>query len=227
MDPDFFDDDLSAVDIASQEEEGTKEREIAQGLMDRQKRELSGQAATAASEIERLHMKQIELEKERSTLEDLSRRQAEYEDGKREMIETLDRSIVLLEKEEVQAARMAELLSVTRSRFSDALAELKDIDEESWADGKFQLELNRAMVLVEDARTVYKKGMARVDASSWHKGAAGKGLPVACEPIPGVSSQSRGFGFWLKLGLAFSLPIALSIIVCFAVWLVLVLKRVV
>lgn len=225
MGTDFFDEDLAqANDLRKEnieEEDGVPVRPISEASLSRmakQKQELSNQVAGAAQEIELLRKKHEELEKEKGDLEELTGKQEEYEHGKRDIMNKLDRSIILIEKEEVQATNMAGLLSETRARFRDTLSELRKIDEATWSDETFHAELNRAMVLVENARMDYNKALAKIDAASWHKSAAEKTQPPMLEEVgrkPGL-----GFGYWLKVGFAVSLPLIMFLVILFVAYLI-------
>lgn len=199
-------------------ESGRALSDAARGRLNRQRSELSQQVGGAAGEIERLRMKQAELEREKQELQQLARKQEDYERGKREMTEKLSRSVVLLEKEREQAVRMAELLAETRARFAEQLTGLERIREDEWVDGDFKEELESALAEVEAAKTIYKKALARIEASSWHKSAGvGSAAGPLESPAGGGAVLPRGFGFWLKAGFAFSLPIVTVVIVLFLI----------
>ncbi len=185
--------------------------------MRRQREEISNQVVGAVKEIESLRQRQEQLEKERGDLEDLGRRQEQYETAKRDILDKLGRSLSLMEKDEMQATRMVELLAVIREKFKDAQAELQAINEAAWPDERFRDELNRAGVVVEDARAVYRKGMARIEAESWQKTADGKLAPAVVRGSERINDWPRRFGFWFKVGLAFSLPLLIVLAVLLAV----------
>jgi len=225
MGTDFFDDDLTRPDDTrreSPEEAGEVPvlpiTDASLSRMVRQKADLSNQVAGAMKEIGQLRMRQGALEKEKMSLEDLGRRQDEYEVGKRDIIEKLNRSLVLLEKEEIQATRVVELCSEVRRRFRDTLSELAKIKEEAWADENFEGELDRATTLVENARQVYRKALARIDATGWQRGGSGKTPLNEPQEMTWESSGERGFGFWLKVGLAMTLPLLAFLAALFAAW---------
>jgi len=110
MAEDFFDEDLVDVDTPQTAAGGsaptvTPLTGAGQLRMHRQKEEITTQVADAVKEIEGLRMRQEQLEKERSDLQDLARRQDSYGEAKIEVIDQLTRSIVHLEKDEAQAHR--------------------------------------------------------------------------------------------------------------------------
>jgi len=229
MGTDFFDDDLLRTDSAAadpiERTEGVPTRPISDASLTRmmkQKEEVMHQVAGATQEIEQLRLRQEALEKEKTDLQELTRRQEDYEKGKQEIVEKLIQSIVMLEKEETQATRMMELLSMMRTRFKDTLAELKGIDEEKWPDEAFALELNKAIVVVEDARGTYRKALAKIDAARWQKpGPDGSSQELLGDGY-GETAAAKGFAYWFKMGIGLSLPLMIFIAVLFAVYCLLV-----
>src|ERR1039457_5079014 len=125
---DFFDDDLNRVqeaerraklavgDITRVDSEGA----VAEGVpiksvsdfaltrMTKHKQELDHKVAGALAELEKLKMPQEDLDRTRKDLEDLRKRQDDYQHGKQEMMDRLNQSLVTIEKEEIQASRLAE-----------------------------------------------------------------------------------------------------------------------
>jgi SMC interacting uncharacterized protein involved in chromosome segregation len=185
--------------------------ETATGRLARQKEDIADKVANAAEEIERLRLRQDELEYAKQALQELNNKQNSYDQGKKEMLTSLSRSVLQMEKDEVRAARMVELLASTRDKFKDLLAEIHDIHEERWAEDEFEEELDRALALIENARMVYNKSVAKIDAESWQRGERGAGTLVPLEGTAGLSLADKGFGFWLKVGVAIALPIVLGL----------------
>jgi DNA repair exonuclease SbcCD ATPase subunit len=213
MSTDFFDDDLSRGSDLEDSPETSASR------LARQKEQITSQVADTAEEIERLRMRQEELEHEKTSLEELNRKQDEYGRSKKDIIESLSRNIVLMEKDEVMANRMVELLSASRARFKDMLAEIRDIREEQWADGDFEEELDKALALIESSRMEYSKAIAKVDAESWQKGGEGQAQLRTLEESGRGSIANKSFFFWLKVGIAVSLPLMVILLLLFAGYL--------
>lgn len=225
MGTDFFDDDLkqaSEKDPAEDRDKrpGVERAADAPGRLARHKDELAGKVSNSTKELERLRRIQADLEREKAGLESLTRKQEEYERGKQEMIEKLERSLILVEKEEVQAAQMAEILSSMRQRFKDTLAELRKIDEEQWPEDKVPDELNRSLAVLEDAREVYKKGLAKIEAARLHDTDTKRVESLAFDTGGGELASKTDFGFWFKVGLAVTLPLTAVIVVLFVVYLI-------
>lgn len=195
--------------------------ERAAGRLARQKDDIADKVAGAAEEIERLRMRQDELEYAKKALQELNRKQNDYDHGKKEILASLGRSILQMEKDEVRAARMVELLAATRQKFKALLAEIHEIREERWGESEFEEELDRALALVENARMVFNKSVAKIDAESWQRGERAGAL-VPLDSVAGRDSLSeKGFGFWLKIGVALALPMVLALcaLAGFLLWL--------
>ncbi len=229
---DFFDEDLVKAESAVEQQDAAPSGAPAavplsgagQMRMHRQKEELTTQVADAVKEIEEMRMRQEQLEKERNDLQDLARRQDTYEEAKGEIMEQLGRSLLHLERDELQANRYAELMSVMRDRFKDTLEELRGINEAGWSKDAFQTELNKAVVLVEEARSIYRRGIAKVDAENWHQVQEGTAQPAVLARSEGHGGLPRRFGFWFRAGLAFSIPMIVIALLVFGTAVVLRLK---
>jgi len=225
MATDFFDDDLLRPDADAAAAQGAQAQPVA-GEMEpaeahrlaRHQDDVTRHVAGTVRDIEELRRKQDALEKEKNQLENLARTQEDYEQGKRSVIDALTTSIVGIEKDEVQATRMAELLGETRARFSDLLAEIRGIDEDNWSEEDFTGELNRALALVRNAQGSYRKGLARIEAAGWHKISAAAAVQ---EQAPYVPGPKRGFWYWVKVGIAVSLVPVIVAIVLFVAWVIL------
>ena len=187
--------------------------------MAKHKQEVDGRVATAMQELEKLRSRQEDLEREKRELEEIRRKQDDYDRGKREMMDRLTQSIVTLEKDEVQAERLVELLSTTRKKFKNMLAEIEDLRDESWPEDHIRDELNRALVVLDEARVEYNKSMSRIEAVSDSAPAQESKLhnPVIFEERPAYHEEEKGFGHWLKVGFAVSLPVSITLIVLAAV----------
>lgn len=180
--------------------------------MARHREEVNTQVATAKVEIERMRRRQGELEREKQSLEDLMAKQDQYEQGKQEMAQRLSESMVSLEKLEENAARQTEVYSSLRARFGEYVDELHSINDATWSDEVFRDELNKAVVKIDAIRKEFVKGQAAIEAV---------GGPVKLfdevRSRPAVFEQeeeaTRGFGAWLKIGLAVSSPLIITIIV--------------
>jgi chromosome segregation ATPase len=222
---DFFDDDLvkprgSAAQRApakSDGHDGTSSRtaeEMNLSRMAQRRDEINGQVAQAMEELERLRTRQEDLEREKQDLELLRRKQQEYEDGKRDLISHLNKSLVRLEKEEMGAQKLTEVLGTTRVNFRALLSEVEGLDEESWPDDSVREELDKALTRIEQVRIEYNKALSRVDSATDESGFSSTDhRSMALDARDIGSSGEHGFGYWLKVGFAVSLPLLIVVVV--------------
>lgn len=172
------------------------------------KQQVEDDVAKAMKELEVLRQRQESLESQKRRLEGLRKKQTDYERGRGEMIELLSKSLISLEKEELNAEQAMELLSVTRKKFKVRLAELEGLDPETWPDDQVREELTKALAVIEDARTDYNKSMARVDAlTSGDQKETGHTAPVIFDERWSAHEEEKPFSHWLYVGFAVSLPL--------------------
>jgi hypothetical protein len=188
----------------------------------RHKQEITEQAAVAAQELDRIRKRQEEIEGEKRLLEDMRKKHEDYDRGKREIVDHLKRSLVALERQEMDSNRMVEVLAVTRRRFKDMLGQLESIQEEAWPEDKVRDELTRHLGLIEEARLEFGRAMAKVEATQGDEkapGGAGVRSAVLFDDAGGYGHDDRHFGDWMKIGLAVSLPIIVTLVVLTLVFL--------
>lgn len=229
---DFYDDDLvkhrSAASRKTRGEPDSQEQDAPESgaasssprpvsdlnisRMARQKEQVEDHMAHAAQELERLRQRQENLEKERSALEELRRRQAEYERGKREILEHLNHSIISLEKEELHAENLLQLVAETRNRCRGWLVDIDTINEEDWPEDQFREELAKGLSRIDDIRLEYNKALSKIEALHSEEKKAALHAPAYFEERPGEVTE-KSFGDWLKVGFAVSLPLIFTLIV--------------
>lgn len=183
--------------------------------MARHKHQVTEQSSVALQELERLKKRQEELEQEKRELEDLRRKHDDFDRGKREMTDHLKRSLVSLEREEVEYGRLVEQLAATRKRFKALLGQLEEIKEESWAEEEIREQLNRSLGIIEDTRMEYNKALGKIDAvKGGEKAPAGTAsAPSAILYEDRAPTEDKPFSFWLKVGLAVSMPVVVTLAV--------------
>jgi DNA repair exonuclease SbcCD ATPase subunit len=233
---DFFDDDLgrarkarlegaplsSVNDTSAGDEIPVRAlSDLSLTRMAKHKQEVEENVLQASQELERLRKRQEELEREKRELEEIRRKQDEYQRGKRELIEKLGQSLVTMEKDEIQAQRMAEMLAATRRRFKEMLSQLQGLSEESWAEEKFGEELSKALTLVENLRMEFNKSVSRVEAAGGGQAQVGALSPIAGESVRLTVEDEKPFSYWLKVGVAVSLPLVITLLALAAIWLIL------
>lgn len=180
----------------------------------RHKQEVNEQMVDKAQELDRLRARQEELEQERRTLEELRQKHEAFDAGRRELKDRLNESLVRMAKEQMEAERLAQLLDETRRMFRTRLEEVTALSAEGWEDDHLLDELNKALVLLENIRADYNKALAKIDAI---QPAAARGFADA----PGAGPRGRtDFSYWLRAGLAFTLPLMVLLVFLLVAWMV-------
>ena len=181
----------------------------------RHKQEVTDQMVDKTQELDRLRARQEELEKERRTLEEMRKKQESFDVGRRELKERLGASLVRMEKDRLQAERLTQLLEETRRMFRERLDEVEALNETEWDDEHLIEELNKSLLVLENARADYNKAMAKLEAihPQVPAGAVAPARALTFEEAPGMSAENaQGFGYWLRAGLAFTLPLLATLI---------------
>ena len=184
--------------------------------------EVDRKVVEAQQKLAELKHAQDDLERERAALEELRRRQTEFQTGRQEMIHHLTRGLGLLEEAEFNARRDAEQMVKTVADFRDALDKIQAIHDESWTKDNFSIELTRALTILENARMEWNAARLKFPLLS--------GVP----PVPPESAAPNGapglaatasLGQLCKIGLALTWPLVLLGLAGLAGIVLLLLRR--
>jgi len=168
--------------------------------------EVDRKVVEAQQKLVALKRAQEELERERAGLEELRRRQTEFQTGRQEIIQQLTRGVGLLEEAEFAARRDAEVMAKTLDDFRTALVKVQAVQDETWTKENFATELTRALTTIENARMEWNSARLKLPVL------AGANQPVAAEKVstpaaPGFAELN--FGQLCKIGLALTWPLLL------------------
>jgi hypothetical protein len=169
--------------------------------------EVDRKVVEAQQKLAELKRAQDDLERERAALEELRRRQTEFQTGRQEMIHHLTRGLGLLEEAEFNARRDAEQMVKTVADFRDALDKIQAIHDETWTKDNFSIELTRGLTTIENARMEWNAARLKFSVLEGEaKGTAeGEEAPSpAVSPFAGLS-----VGELCKIGFAMTWPLAL------------------
>lgn len=179
--------------------------------------QLDREVQRAQEQLLTLKRQQEQIEKQKRELEELSRRQEELDHGKAEMSEKFTRALVILDRQTTQTQKKVEQLRSTMESFTHHLRALDSIQPKMWNSNDLNKELSRALTLVEHARNEFNQSRARLFAES----AVSNGGTITPEGLHGESllpieyeetfngQRAHTFGYWLKAGIAFTLPLIL------------------
>jgi predicted nuclease with TOPRIM domain len=162
----------------------------------------------AQQKLAELKRAQEQLERERAGLEELRRRQTEFQTGRQEIIQSLTRGLGLLEEAEFAARRDAEQMARTTENFQNALDKVQAIQDGAWTKENFQQELTRSLTTIENARMEWNSARLKLPVLAGEgktSAAAEKNPPPAAPALTELS-----FGQLGKIGLAMTWPLVLG-----------------
>lgn len=157
-------------------------------------------------QLAELKTAQEQLERERAALEEARRRRLEFQRGREEMLNHLTRGVGILEEAEFSARRDAEQMVKSLIDMREALEKVSEIKEESWTRSNWEIELTRALTILENARMEWNSSRLK-----WPKldGTAKK--PEANKAEESLSAsflRDKNFLDLCKIGLALNWPVA-------------------
>lgn len=176
--------------------------------------ELQSQVKRAQSELLQLRQRQDQIEKEKQRLEELTRRQEDLERGRNEIADKLSRSIILVQRETEEAQRRLEQLNTIQDSFAEHLRNLEEIDPKGWNGRDLPRELTRALGTVDEARSAYARSHAKIAPVADPE----SGLPIDSGSMF-AEGGDQGFAYWLRSGLAFTLPLVVLGAIALLVWI--------
>lgn len=177
--------------------------------------ELESQVQKAQEQLLQLKRQQDLIEKQKRELEELGRRQAELEEGRTEMMQNFSRALTALEKETYETEKRLEQLEATRENFTQHFRLLEGINLRHLSNQELPELLTKALNSVSEARADYNRYRVRVNADS-EEDVLDPGLD---EELDGMVVGGQDFKFWLKAGLAFTLPLILTLLLLMALLL--------
>jgi hypothetical protein len=185
--------------------------------------EVDRKVVEAQQKLAELKRAQEDLERERATLEELRRRQLEFQTGRQEMVRNLTRGLGLLEEAEFNARRDAEQMVKTIGDFRAALEKIQAIHDEIWTKENFQIELTRALTTIENARMEWNSARLKLPVLAGEAAQTPEAEPApapAASPFAGMS-----LGELCKIGFAMTWPLLLVALAALGVFVAILLRH--
>jgi vacuolar-type H+-ATPase subunit I/STV1 len=171
--------------------------------------QIDDQVAQAQERLIALKRQAEQLEREKHKLEELSRRQEQFDTGRAEMVDKFTSSLVGIQRETDQTLKRLEILKNVQTNFTEYLHELEAINPKDWSSAELTKELSRAIGIVEDARSVYVKAQAQVASDEDSGGSS---------PYESERTGGHSFGYWMMAGFAFTLPLTALGLIGLLLW---------
>jgi len=185
--------------------------------------EVAADLAQTQQKLAAIMREKEEKERERAALEETRRRQMELQTGREETIQSLTRGVGLLEEAEFSARRDADQMAKALADLRDALAKVQAVHEETWTKDNFNVELTRALTVLENARMEWNAARLKFTVLSG-PGPDGKSATTEAGAPPKAPFAESSFGELCRLGLALNWPLAAVALLALAA-LLLVLMR--
>jgi hypothetical protein len=186
--------------------------------------EVDRKVVEAQQKLAELKRAQEDLERERASLEELRRRQLEFQNGRQEMVQNLTRGLGLLEEAEFNARRDSEQMIKTLADFRGALEKIQNVRDETWTKENFQMELTRALTIVENARMEWNSARLKLPALAGES--AQKKSESESAPQPIVSPFANlSFGELCKIGLAMTWPLLIVALGALGIFVAILLRH--
>lgn len=184
--------------------------------------EVDRKVVEAQQKLAELKRAQEDLERERAALEELRRRQLEFQNGRQEIVHNLTRGLGLLEEAEFNARRDAEQMVKTIADFRAALDKIQAVHDETWTKESFQMELTRALTTIENARMEWNSARLRLPALAGEAGQKLEDKTTAAQPAPSLATM--GIGDLCKIGFALTWPLLVVAVGALGIFIAILLR---
>ncbi len=166
--------------------------------------QLDQQVQKAHDQLLQLKRQQELIEKQKRELEELSHRQEQLQQGRVEMIEKFTRVSVILEREAFDAQKRVEQLQEIQEAFRQHYHVIESINPKTWDPADMNRELNRALSSVDDARAEYSKCLPKIQPDAEAETFVSDDHSYSTQ-----GGAEYNFVYWLKAGVAFTLPLTI------------------
>ena len=170
--------------------------------------DLNDEYQQAQDQLRQLRQQEEQIRRQAEELEELTQKEAQFKEGRAAATRQLTKYLSILDEEATEAQRLAEECGAAHERLESHLSHINALRPETWSRADRKAEIARALSYVEAAEeelddvtslvnSFGKKSSGLFQLKSHHRRPASSG---------GMSHQ-QDFGYWLKSGLAFSLPL--------------------
>ena len=186
--------------------------------------ELDNRVSETHLKLAELKRAQEELERARAALEEARRRQIEFQTGRNEMVQNLTRGVGLLEEAEFTARRDAEQMAKTLADLKEAMVKVQSIQDEAWTKENYNVELTRALTMIENARMEWNSARLKWPLLSGSTAPPQESTDDRNSAVQRALNDLRWPALF-KIGLALTWPLVLVALSALGIFLALVVRR--
>ncbi len=168
--------------------------------------DLDDEYQAAQDKLRELRQQEEQIKRQAAELEELTKKEQIFKTGRTEVCDEIKRCLSLLEREAAEAQRIVEECSAAQDRLSGHLANINALRPEMWSRADRKAELTRALGYIEAAEDEIDEIQPMVDSFGKKGGVLGGPKLGLLSRLPSPSAGSGDFLYWMKSGLAFSLP---------------------
>lgn len=187
--------------------------------------DLNEEYEQAQEQLRQLRHQEEQVQQQAEELAELTRREEEFTTGREDVSRKLENYLSQLGREATEAQRIAAECVEAQERFESHLNNINMLRPESWSRADRKAELARALGYIDSADNAIENTMPLIESlgigkrSGWRalfKSRASGSKSLSSDAIRGDAD----FFYWLKSGLAFSLPL-IGVGLIAAVWILL------
>ena len=177
--------------------------------------DLNDEYQQAQDQLRQLRQQEEQIRRQAEELEELTQKEEQFKSGRVEVSEQLHKYLSILDREATEAQRLAEDCGAAHEKLEAHLNNIQALHPESWSRADRKAELARALGYIESAEDEIDEVLPLVE-SFGKQGFFKSKTPSFSMPISSPVTQGS-FLYWMKSGLAFSLPLVGFAVVAFLI----------
>lgn len=175
--------------------------------------DLNDEYQQAQDQLRHLRQQEEQIRRQAEELEELTQKEEQFKVGRNEVSELLQRHLAILDREATEAQRLAEDCGAAHEKLEAHLTNIQSLRPESWSRADRKAEVARALGYIESAEDEIDAVLPLID--SFGKQGFFKSKAASFSFSSSGSPAQGSFGYWLKSGFAFSLPLVGFAVIAF------------
>lgn len=170
--------------------------------------DLNDEYQQAQDQLRALREQEEQIKRQTAELEELTQKEEQFKTGRAEVSEELSEYLSILDRESAEAQRIAKECAAAHERLESHVSNINALRPETWSRADRKAELARALSYIEAAEDELDTLAPLVNSFGKKGGGLFKVKASTPKPFPTSPSVPQGnFTYWMKAGLAFSIPL--------------------